>query len=97
MTSASRDDDASRSLGMCSAAWVSSQDTKSCQLSPVGLSCEHLQDPLGIDVLQPRLSWKLVATKEGLHDLSQSAYRILVASKPELLKEQRGDCGTRAK
>ena len=34
------------------------------------LRCEHLQNPQGIDVAQPRLSWLL---QSGERDLNQSA------------------------
>ena len=40
------------------------------------LRCEYLPDPLGIDVPQPRLSWKL---QPGRHGLRQTCYRLLVA------------------
>ena len=53
-----------------------------------GLRCEYLDNPLGIDVTSPRLSWKVVSGKRGD---CQTAYRILVASSAELLKKDRGD------
>jgi len=52
------------------------------------LSCEYLENPLGIDVTNPRFAWKLLS--EG-SDVSQSAYRILVASSPDLLEQNEGD------
>ena len=52
------------------------------------LRCEYLHDPLGIDEPQPRLSWTL---KSPQRDQRQTAYRVLVASTPELLEAQRGD------
>lgn len=45
-------------------------------LVPIDLRCEYLQNPLGIDVTQPRLSWVLAS---GNRDQAQSGYRILVA------------------
>lgn len=33
----------------------------STDLRPERLRCEYLTDPLGIDVLHPRLSWTLTA------------------------------------
>jgi alpha-L-rhamnosidase len=52
------------------------------------LRCEYLSDPSGIDVERPRLSWSLgpPANPGG-----QSAYRVLVASTPEILQGDRGD------
>ena len=41
------------------------------------LRCEGLPSPIGLDVLQPRLSWKLESPSPAKN---QSAYRILVAS-----------------
>ncbi|MAG13952.1 MAG: hypothetical protein CMN78_05095 [Spirochaetales bacterium] len=50
--------------------------------------CEYEKNPIGIDVIQPRFSWQLESGKRGD---SQSAYRILVASKLELLQQNTGD------
>jgi len=41
------------------------------------LTCEHRIDPLGIDVMQPRLSWKLLSDRRGNR---QIAYQVLAAS-----------------
>lgn len=38
--------------------------------------CEYRNDPLGIDVVKPRLSWKLDSTRRGA---SQTAYQLVVA------------------
>ncbi|MGZ9224811.1 MAG: alpha-L-rhamnosidase N-terminal domain-containing protein, partial [Anaerolineales bacterium] len=40
------------------------------------LTCEYRINPLGIDVLQPRLSWQLESNQRGTR---QTAYRVLVA------------------
>ncbi len=52
------------------------------------LRCEYLTDPIGIDVLQPRLSWQLVSNERGE---TQNGYQILVASDPEILDQDKGD------
>jgi alpha-L-rhamnosidase len=52
------------------------------------LRCEYLANPLGIDVRTPRLSWRLTPAP-GVR--GQSAYRVLVASTPEILRQDRGD------
>lgn len=57
-------------------------------LSPVGLRCEYLTDPLGIDVARPRLSWTLAATGRGQR---QSAYQVLVAGSHEAIEAGQGD------
>ena len=49
------------------------------------LICEYLTNPIGIDVLQPRLSWKIVTDKENM---MQSAYQIRVADSPSNLNRK---------
>ncbi|MDB6063807.1 MAG: alpha-rhamnosidase [Pedosphaera sp.] len=57
--------------------------------STVGnLRCEHLQNPLGLDVLKPRFNWMLNLPQRGAH---QTAYQILVASSPAILAQNQGD------
>lgn len=63
-------------------------------MQPMELRCEYHVDPLGIDVQKPRLSWRLESDDRGQ---KQSAYRILVASTPEKLKENNGDLWDRGK
>ena len=53
-------------------------------LTPQNLTCEYFTDPLGLDVRQPRLSWKAAATKRGAR---QTAYQILVGKSPAVLKD----------
>ena len=43
------------------------------------LTCEYAVNPIGIDVPNPRLSWKLVSDRLGAR---QTAYRITAGSKP---------------
>ena len=52
------------------------------------IRCEYLRNPLGIDVVQPRLSWKLHSQWRGQR---QTAYQVIVASRIDLLAEERGD------
>jgi alpha-L-rhamnosidase len=54
------------------------------------LRCEYRQDPIGIDVVQPRLSWTLEAVPSAKNQ-TQSAYRVRVASTPEELASEQGD------
>ncbi|NOY59808.1 MAG: family 78 glycoside hydrolase catalytic domain [Calditrichaeota bacterium] len=61
---------------------------KGMQLSPISLRCEFLKNPLGIDVVQPRLSWNFTANGENQQ---QRAYQILTASSEENLKSGIGD------
>ena len=53
-----------------------------------GLRCEYQSNPLGIDVQKPRLSWMLTL---AANVRGKSAYRVLVASEPEVLRQDRGD------
>lgn len=55
------------------------------------LRCEYLADPLGIDVLQPRLGWQIQTADPTARGLIQSAYQVLVASTEEALQADRGD------
>jgi alpha-L-rhamnosidase len=52
------------------------------------LRCEYLSNPLGIDAVQPRLSWIVASNQRGQR---QTAYEILVASSEEQLERGRGD------
>ncbi len=52
------------------------------------LRCEYSADPLGIDVVQPRLSWKLDSPWRGQ---KQTAYQVLVASEEKRLVEDKAD------
>lgn len=57
-------------------------------VSVAGLTCEYLRDPLGIGVVNPRLSWILSSETP---DQVQSAYQVLAASSPDLLSEKKAD------
>ena len=57
---------------------------------PSGLRCEYLENPLGLDVPQPRLSWRM-ETAGAVRGKRQTAYRILVAGSEESLATGRGD------
>ena len=50
------------------------------------LKCEHRVNPLGIDVVSPRLSWVLESSQRSQ---SQSAYQILVAGRQEDLEAEK--------
>jgi alpha-L-rhamnosidase len=60
-------------------------------MHPIDLTCEFLRDPVGIDVAQPRLSWKLKALNTKARGLRQTAYRIVVASSSRALAGGKGD------
>jgi alpha-L-rhamnosidase len=52
------------------------------------LDCEYRNNPIGIDVLSPSLSWKLQSSK---HNVMQKAYQILVSSSLNNLNKHIGD------
>jgi alpha-L-rhamnosidase len=60
-------------------------------LTPRNLRLEYRTNPLGIDVAQPRLSWRLEPTNPKAQALRQTAYRILVATSPQSLAAGKPD------
>ena len=50
--------------------------------------CENRIDPLGIDVLNPHLSWKLEST---FRNKKQSAYQIIVSDSEETIAKNVGN------
>ena len=54
---------------------------------PVGLVVEFLENPLGLETTEPRLSWRLEDPRDGAR---QTAYRIAAASSAEKLMA--GEC-----
>lgn len=54
---------------------------------PAALKSEHLENPLGIDAPNPRLTWKMIDNREGAR---QTAYRVVVGSDSLLLTQHRG-------
>jgi len=65
-----------------------SQEKGITDMEVTHLRCEYLENPLGIDVKKPRLSWILESHTRGQ---VQTAYRILVASTKENLDNDIGD------
>lgn len=57
------------------------------QVKVVNLLCENLKDPIGIDVLEPRMSWQIVSNKR---DVIQTAYEIRV-SKSEISNSEKNE------
>jgi len=52
------------------------------------LKCEYTVNPLGVDMAQPRLSWRVASEENGQR---QTAWQVLVASTREALAADRGD------
>jgi alpha-L-rhamnosidase len=55
---------------------------------PAHLQCEGMQEPLGIDITHPRLSWQLQDSRRGAR---QAAYEIRVAGSPDALAQDHAD------
>lgn len=72
------------SLGLV--LWLIARSHCAFALDPAGLRCEYAVNPTGIDVVQPRLSWKLESKSRGQR---QTAYQIQAATSPGAL--ERGD------
>jgi alpha-L-rhamnosidase len=76
------------------AVWLSAMSVSAAplmqggSLMPEGLRCEYLANPLGIEQIQPRLSWIIQSAGRAK---TQSAYRVLVASDPKRLEKDTGD------
>src|ERR1035441_788403 len=69
-------------IAMCASA------TRAQALSPAALRVDEMTTPLGIDDAQPRFSWQLCDSRQGA---SQTAYRMQVATQPELLAVGKAD------
>jgi len=57
------------------------------------MRCEYRENPLGIDVENPRLSWIIEerSQRPEVRGQKQTAYQVLVASSEELLAKDQGD------
>jgi alpha-L-rhamnosidase len=64
---------------------------KACSVTVIDLRCEYLQDPLGIDVRQPRMSWKLAAVDPQARGQKETAFQVLVAGTKAILDQDQGD------
>ena len=52
------------------------------------LTCEYKIDPSGISTLKPRLGWQLASE---VRNQSQTAYQVIVADDPEIIKSDKGN------
>src|SRR5881398_2041293 len=62
----------------------------SSPLKPTHLRCEYLVEPVAIDETEPRLTWALQSHSPE-RGQGQTAYQILVSSKPLCLEKNAGD------
>jgi alpha-L-rhamnosidase len=61
---------------------------RSAETIVTNLRTESMSAPLGLDMPRPRLGWRIDSDQRGE---AQTAYRVLVASTPELLAKDKGD------
>ena len=71
-----------------SIAFIFSSLSLRAQVTVTALKCEWLTNPVGIDVIVPRLSWQLQSAEKNVE---QTAYQVLVASSREKLQRDEGD------
>ena len=62
--------------------------------TPVGLQCEHLVNPLGIDAAAPRLAWRL---DDGRKGAKQTAYQVYVGTDSMAVSQGKGGSWQSAK
>lgn len=58
------------------------------KLNPANLSCEFIENPLGIETNKPRFGWTFTSTERNQF---QTAYEILVSDNTLSIQESRGD------
>ncbi len=70
---------------------MAAQAAFASSLIAVRLKTEGRTNPTGIDAVQPRLSWQLAARPPTARGVTQTAYRVLVASSRAHLRRNQGD------
>jgi len=53
------------------------------------MQCEYLSNPLGVDVLSPRFSWKITSGQRGVY---QKSYQIIVSDNNKNIHKNIGNC-----
>ena len=75
-------------LALCILLLCSCGENGKSTLNITRLRCEYRVNPQGLDITRPRLSWELISDGRNRY---QTAYRILVASNPQLLDNNEGN------
>src|SRR5580704_1587805 len=75
-------------VAMVAAGKLLAQGDAMAQIGPMHLQVDNLTRPLGIDDATPRFSWQLNDPAPGAQ---QTAYRLLVATRAELLTDGNAD------
>ncbi len=75
-----------RRVALCLPLWLLL--SSAAYANPVHLRCEYVENPLGIDVAKPRLSWQIDNRERNW---KQSGYELLVATTPAKLRLGKAD------
>ncbi len=67
-------------------SWSTIQARPTGNSAPAKLTCEAMQEPLGIDIVRPRLSWQMQDSRRGA---KQTAYEIRVADSLHNLAQEK--------
>lgn len=67
---------------------------QSRNLKVVQLNCEYADNPIGLDIQSPRLSWKIESSKRGV---LQATYEIIISNSMEELSRNNGNIWTSGK
>jgi len=75
--------------GICFIFLLVNNSFATTALQPSRLNCEYLENPLGIDMAKPRLSWNFTSAAQNQF---QTAYEILVSDNEKDSKLLKGNC-----
>lgn len=78
-------------LALATLCLLSPRSGLSASVQPAELRCEYRSNPEGLDVAQPRLSWRWTGVSRQARDLRQTAYHLLVATSPTKLRPGEAD------
>lgn len=79
------------SFSLLLAQFIFGQSFNNSSLYPIELTTEYLTNPTGLDIKQPRFSWKLATNNDTAYGQKQTAYRILVSSSKKNIDKNNGD------
>lgn len=74
--------------GICTAAFCKNKAVAGGVVQLKNLRCELLNDPLGIDVERPRLTWEIQSSRRSVW---QTAYQVIASSSLKKLKKNEAD------
>jgi alpha-L-rhamnosidase len=61
------------------------------RLKTAKLTCEYLENPLGIETSRPRLSWTMVQNATNLRNQQQTAYELIVSDNEQAINSLKGN------